>query len=210
MGFLRQFLSVQDSTPETPARTRGRPSNALAQLFQALEERTHPGVLDLGPVWNSSVRVLTEAGAKVYAEDLLAAFAAASAAARSAEGEDAAEVRFLDRSLRYPEESLDAILAWDVFEYLPEELLASASARLHVVLKPGGLLLTVFRSSPGSVAVNHYRLCTRQSFELVPAALLLRPQRVFQNRAILNLFSAFSASRSFVGRDNLREVLFVK
>ena len=32
----------------------------------------------------------------------------------------------------------------------------------------------------------------------------------YPNRALLNLFSAFRTSRTFVGRDNLRELLLLK
>jgi hypothetical protein len=116
----------------------------------------------------------------------------------------------LETNLLYPEESLDGVLAWDMFDYLPEELLQPTSARLHALLKAGGLLLTLFRKRSDADTGNRYRLLTQHSFAVMPSALALRPQRALQNRAILNLFAAFSSSRTFIGRDNLREVLFVK
>jgi hypothetical protein len=49
-----------------------------------------------------------------------------------------------------------------------------------------------------------------QNLELIPASCPFVPQRVFQNREISNLFCRFRSSKTFVGRDQLREGLFVK
>ncbi|MBI4462882.1 MAG: class I SAM-dependent methyltransferase, partial [Acidobacteria bacterium] len=142
-------------------------------------------------------------------EDLwqvLPALASKGAADESSQSER----RFLEANLRYPEQSLDAVLVWDLFEYLPEALLEPTRTRLHTILKPGGLLLTVFRNRYEPSVTNRYRLVTRRTFTLMPTESGLRPRRVLQNRAILNLFAGFSSSRRFIGRDNLREVLLVK
>ena len=212
MNFLRQWLPQSSSAPAGAPQFLPRPSHAVAAFFQSLSDRSHPSVLDLGRVWHSTVALLTEAGAKVYTEDLLAALADAAPPAQNREGDAVAlsPRRFLEANLRYAEKSLDAILAWDVVEYLPEELLLPTRMRLHAILKPGGLLLMLFRNRPEPEGGHRYRLLTRESFAVIPKALGLRPQRVLQNRAILNLFAPFSSSRTFIGRDNLREVLFVK
>lgn len=195
--------------PASSSEAEARPSHAVAQFFESLAGRNHPSVLDLGPVWHSTVTLLIEAGAKVYTEDLwqvLPALASKGAADESSQSER----RFLEANLRYPEQSLDAVLVWDLFEYLPEALLEPMRTRLHTILKPGGLLLTVFRNRYEPLVTNRYRLVTRRTFTLMPTESGLRPRRVLQNRAILDLFAGFSSSRTFIGRDNLREVLLVK
>lgn len=214
MSFLRQWLPQRSpsraiGTPDD-GEVRSRPSNALAQFFQGLSSRTHPSVLELGPVCHSTVTLLTAAGAKLYTEDLLEVVAGQSGKAETPDAEASSAIGLLETNLLYPEESLDGVLAWDMFDYLPEELLQPTSARLHALLKAGGLLLTLFRKRSGADTGNRYRLLTQHSFAVIPSALALRPQRALQNRAILNLFAAFSSSRTFIGRDNLREVLFVK
>jgi hypothetical protein len=49
-----------------------------------------------------------------------------------------------------------------------------------------------------------------QTLDLAPAAAPVLAQRALQNRELLNLFSAFRSSKTFVGRDQLREGLFTK
>jgi hypothetical protein len=48
------------------------------------------------------------------------------------------------------------------------------------------------------------------TLELLPGSLALPLERVYPNRALLNLFAAFRSTRTFVGRDNLRELYLVK
>jgi hypothetical protein len=45
---------------------------------------------------------------------------------------------------------------------------------------------------------------------MVSSPPLFTVERVFQNREILNLFSRFHSSKTFVGRDQIREGLFLK
>jgi len=46
--------------------------------------------------------------------------------------------------------------------------------------------------------------------ELIAAPTLAVHSHVFQNREILSLFSEFRSSKTFVGRDQVREALFLK
>ena len=67
------------------------------------------------------------------------------------------------------------------------------------------------RAGTGKPETFHrYRVLDAQNLELIPASCPFVPQRVFQNREISNLFSRYRSSKTFVGRDQLREGLFVK
>lgn len=205
MSFWRRWFGVGEvyASPETQLAAPA--SHGLAQFFQHLAARIHPNVLDLGRVWHSTVTLLTAAGCKVYTEDAFATLADAW----QKQSPDAAA--YLEENLRYAAESFDGILAWDLFDYLPEGLLSPAAERLRVLLKPKGVLLALFHNAlPITAGVMQYRLVTPQSFACIASALPLLPQRVLHNRAILRLFAGFSSSHTFVRRDNLREVLFVK
>jgi len=46
--------------------------------------------------------------------------------------------------------------------------------------------------------------------QVVPAMSLTPFYKVYQNREIQDLFSQFRTTKSFVGRDQLRENLFIK
>ena len=200
MNFLGQWRSAAPPAPDVSARA----SHGLAQFFADLADRSHPSVLSLGAVWHSTVALLTEAGAKVYTEDPWEALTGGESSVL------ASVQRFLGSNLQYVPESLDGILGWDLFDYLPDELLEPTRARLQAALKPTGVLFLLFRNRLEGEGLNRYRLGNRNSFIVMPTDVDLQPRRVFQNRAILDLFAGFSSSRTFVGRDNLREVLLVK
>ena len=57
---------------------------------------------------------------------------------------------------------------------------------------------------------HRYRIVDAQTIELIPSPTIAVHSRVFQNREILGLFEQFRSSKSFVGRDQVREALFVK
>ena len=198
----------------------GRLSNGLKGFLWHLEGVTHGRLLDLGPVWQATVGFFIERSFKVYTEDLLLAWKdflraederlralppeEAAAPLRAARAED-----FLRDNLQYPGETFDAVLVWDSLDYVESELVTRLVARLAELVREGGVVLTLFHSRKPEV-LHRYRVLDSQHIELIPAPALFAPQRVYQNREILNLFSRFRTSKTFVGRDQLREGLFVK
>ncbi|MBI2956734.1 MAG: class I SAM-dependent methyltransferase [Acidobacteria bacterium] len=203
-GWFQRRPVDEETTP--PERTRA--SLGLPQFVAALEEVEHPAVLDLGRVWQATVAFFTRRHCKLYTEDLFQAVSDALAETR-AEAPPLAE-RFLAAALPYPEESVRGILAWDVFDYLPDELVEPLAARLSAVLEPGGVFLGLFHNRLEDERFIRYRVLDEHTFELVPGVLALRRRRAFANRALVNLFSGFRSSRTFVGRDNLRELFLLK
>lgn len=211
MGSLRRTLTTwfQPGTAEPAAASRNlRASLALQQLVPLLADAPHPAVLDLGCVWQSTVAFLTRLGCKVYTEDLFPSLHQALAET-SPEAPPLSE-RFLAAALQYREESFRGILVWDLVDYLPEELVAPLAARFHALLEPGGAFFGLFHNRAEEGAFTRYRVLDNQTLELLPGSLPLRVVRTYPNRALLNLFSAFRTSRTFVGRDNLRELLLLK
>jgi hypothetical protein len=81
-------------------------------------------------------------------------------------------------------------------------------ARLHEMMRPGGAILAFFHSRPPAVFHN-YRLA-EGGIEVTPVRPLGLQPRCFQNRELLNLFGQFRSSKTFVGRDQLREALILK
>jgi hypothetical protein len=185
-----------------------RTSLGLEQFVEALEETRHPAVLDLGRVWHSTVSFFTGRGCKLYSEDLFQSLH--QAVVETGKDSPPLRQRFLASVLQYPEESVRGILAWDLLDYLPEDLLQPVAARLWWLLEPGGVFLGLFHSSTGGVEHTRYRVTDARTLELLPGAMPMRLQRTIANRAVLNLFEGAHSSRTFVGRDNLREFLVVK
>ena len=101
------------------------------------------------------------------------------------------------------------MLLWDILEYLDTDLMNSLAARVTSLVRDGGVVLAIFHGRKPE-AFHRYRVLDGQNLELIPAPCPFVPQRVFQNREISNLFSLYRSSKTFVGRDQLREGLFVK
>ena len=198
-----------------------RVSNGLKEFLWNLEGLGHGSLLDLGPVWQSTITFFVERGFKVYADDLLRdwkqfATAEDERLRRIQPGEDASEMtaesradRFLESNIKYPRENFDGILLWDLLDYMDRALVKRFVEHLTDMLRPGGVIFAMFHTGKPE-AFCRYRILDRQTLELIGAPPLFSIQRSYQNREIQDLFRGFRTSKSFIGRDQLREVLFTK
>ncbi|MFZ0909846.1 MAG: hypothetical protein WCC76_10785 [Candidatus Acidiferrales bacterium] len=199
----------------------GRVSNALKEFLWLLSDIPKAKLLDMGQVSQDTLNFFIEKGFRVTTEDFLRSWRDFMDAeeARLRGGKIGADEerpspailadRFLEDLLKYPPESFNGILAWDLFDYMEPEMLARAVARLHDILRPGGVVLAIFHSrTPDRFC--RYRVLPDQTFELLPLPPIAQHVHIFQNREMLDLFAKFRTSKTFVGRDQLREGLFLK
>lgn len=199
-----------------------RASYGLKDLPWLLGEVAHGQVLDLGTVRQSTLNFFIERGFKVWTADLLSEWKiwlTADAARRHHERRDGEEEEpadpdwlakgFLADNLVFPPESFHVVLAWDVLDYFEPVAARRVVDRLWEVLRPGGIVLALFHSKLPS-GFSRYRIVDAQHIEVIPAPPLLPAVHVFQNREILTLFERFHSSKTYVGRDQLREGLFTR
>jgi hypothetical protein len=198
-----------------------RVSNGLKEFLWLLSDVRGGRILDLGPVWQSTVSFLIDRRYRISTEDLLRSWkdflTGEEERLRLAPVGDGGEKisqallaqKFLETSLQYPEDQFHGVLAWDLFDYFDAELMPRVMERLYSLLHPGGAILALFHSRPPE-RFHRYRIMDGQSIELLPAPTLAVHARVFQNREVLDLFGKFRSSKTFVGRDQLREGLFLK
>jgi hypothetical protein len=198
-----------------------RISNGLKEFLWLISDVPHGRVLDLGPVWQSTVSFFVEKGYRVSTEDLLRVWK--EFLATEEEGFRAAPVggdtqrispsaladRFLETALQYQERSFHGVLAWDLLDYFDPEVAPRLMERLSHLLHPGGAMLALFHSRP-TERFHRYRVIDSQTVELIASPTLAVHSHVFQNREILGLFGEFRSSKTFVGRDQVREALFLK
>lgn len=211
-------------TPSTPAaESCGRFSNGLKEFLWQIEDIGRGNLLDLGTVSQATVTYFIERNFKVYTEDLLAAWGAfleqesqraekaiAAAMAEQPDFSPAARAdRFLASNLRYPADSFDAVLLWDVLDYLDREAAQRFLSRIISMTREGGAILAIFHTRPPE-QFQRYRVLDAHTLELVQAPTLLQPRHVYQNREIQELFEKFRTQKTFVSRDQLREGVFVK
>jgi|SRR5580658_4120767 hypothetical protein len=208
---------VASAAPNANVRT----SNGLKEFLWLISDIERARVLDLGPVWQSTINFFIERGYRISTEDLLRSWkdflATEEEHLRQAPvGESGERIsqgaladKFLQTALQYPEDSYHGILAWDLFDYLDGELLPRVMQRLYKMLCPGGSVLAQFHSRAPE-RFHRCRLVDKQTIELLPAPTIAVHARVFQNREILDIFGEFRTSKTFVGRDQVREALFLK
>lgn len=198
-----------------------RLSNGLKEFLWQLEGIGHGHLLDMGPARQTTITFFIDRGFKVYTEDLLTTWKnfldveeqrkkeLPPDADRSAWTPTARASRFLESTLQYPEETLNAVLMWDILDYLDADLMTKLAARVTSLVRDGGVVFAIFHARKPE-SFHRYRVLDAQNLELISATCPFAPQRVFQNREISNLFCRYRSSKTFVGRDQLREGLFVK
>lgn len=209
--------------PPAPAAAanEGRQSNGLKEFLWLLDGIGHGHLLDLGPARQTTITFFIERGFKVYTEDLLPTWKnfldeeeqrvkkLPADADRSDLTPESRARRFLESTLLYPENTFDAVLMWDMLDYLDTELMIKLTARITSLVRDGGVVFAMFHARKPSL-FHRYRVLDGQHLELLPASCPFQPQRVFQNREISNLFLRYRTSKMFIGRDQIREGLFVK
>jgi SAM-dependent methyltransferase len=205
--------------PETPGSTRM--SNGLKEFLWNLDGLGRGTLLDLGPAWQTTLSFFIERGFRVSSEDILREWkeflkeeeARLSDAGVVPESLDMTPVgratRFLETNLQYPRASFDAVLVWDLLDYLEPALAKQTIANLTELLRPGGVVFALFHSKKPE-GFQRYRIADSNSLQIISANVLCPAQKVYQNREIQDLFNRFRTMKSFVSRDQLRETLFIK
>jgi hypothetical protein len=200
-----------------------RVSNGLKEFLWNLDGLGRGTLLDLGPAWQTTLSFFIERGFRVSSEDLLRAWkeflteeeaklreATGRASQHTLDLSPAARAgRFLEANLQYPASSFDAILLWDLLDYLEPMVAKQMVTNLTELLRPGGVVFAMFHSKKPE-GFQRYRVADSTTLQVIASPVLCPAQRVYQNREIQDLFSRYRTVKSFVGRDQLRESLFIK
>jgi len=190
-----------------------RRSTGFSHFTQTILRPDGQRVLDLGPTSISNIQYLTGLGHKVYNDDVLnSANASQYVIPGAEEGSSTVDVeRFLAEELQYEAESFDAVLLWDVCDYLPEPLVKPVVERIYRITKPRGALLAFFHTRDAGPEAPYFRyhIKNEETLELQQGPRF-QLQRVFQNGHIENLFRDYNSIKFFLGKENIREVLLVR
>ena len=198
-----------------------RVSNGLKEFLWNLDGLGRGTLLDLGPAWQTTLSFFIERGFRVSSEDILRGWKAflTEDEARLRNDPDARDTldmtpsgratRFLAENLQYPKTSFDAVLLWDLLDYLEPMLAKQMVASLTELLRPGGVILAMFHSKKPE-GFQRYRVTDSNTLQVISTAIICPAQKTYQNREIQDLFVRYRTMKSFVGRDQLRETLFIK
>lgn len=203
------------------APTGGRFSNGLKEFLWQLEDLGRGNLLDLGQVCQNTLNFFIDRNFKVYTEDVLVAWREfldseeerTLRKAAGPAGEDNSKVvraeRFLTSNLNHKPDSFDAVLLWDVLDYLDREMVTLLMQRLSTLVRDGGAILAIFHTRMPE-QFYRYRVLDALNLDPFQVKAVLPAQHIYQNREIQDLFSRFRTSKTFVARDQLREIVFAK
>ena len=225
-------LTTRSRTPGAPPPQAGatrppvqqesnRLSNGLKELLWNLDGLERGTLLDMGPASQTTLSFFIERGFRVSSEDILRSWKnflneeEARLKQDFASGEtlemtpSARAARFMKENLQYPRSSFDAVLLWDLLDYLEQAVVKQVVASLTELLRPGGVVFAMFHSKKPE-GFQRYRIADSSTLQMVPSPIICPAQRVYQNREIQDLFGRYRTMKSFIGRDQLRETLFIK
>ncbi len=183
---------------------------AEAKLRVASDEKLC--ILDLGQTSPINIPFFAQRGIRLYNEDILRAFREKTYMVQEEGGIERLDVaKFFEENFAYNEGQFDAILCWDIADYLPEPVVKPMIEKVHQMLKPGGTMLAFFHTKDAGPDAPYFRynIERHDTLELVQGPSF-RLQRVFNNRHVENLFKSFASLKFFLGRDQVREVLVVR
>ncbi|MBV9670932.1 MAG: methyltransferase domain-containing protein [Acidobacteriales bacterium] len=118
--------------------------------------------------------------------------------------------RFLDQTLKFPDEFFDGALVWDALQFLTSPLVDQTIAQLLRVMRPGGAMLVFFNSDEKvtQIPVYNYRIQDPKTLVQIPRTNIPRQRtQFFNNRAIEKLFQNAASLKFFLTRDHLRELI---
>jgi hypothetical protein len=198
-----------------------RVSNGLKEFLWNLDGVGRGTMLDLGPAWQTTLSFFIERGFRVTSEDILRGWKEFLTEEETRLREDSSvrdsldmtaagrATRFLSANLRYPVSSFDAVLLWDLLDYLEPAVAKQTVGWITELLRPGGVVFAMFHSKKPE-GFQRYRVADSNTLQVISSALICPAQKVYQNREIQDLFGRYRSSKSFIARDQLRETLFTK
>jgi hypothetical protein len=182
-------------------------SKTLSKFLSELYARQKAVLIDLGPAIGSNISYLGErVGCKIHIGDLYA-----DLDRHAREGMFNRLPAFLEGRFSLSSGSVDAVLCWDVFDYLGPAAGAVLAGELIRLLRPGGLLLGFFAARP-SEDTRYAKYFIEDESRLRRRFYMraCRGRGVLQSQDIDKLFQGLQLSDSILMTSRHREVLFRK
>ena len=182
-------------------------SKTLAKFLSLVFARPAAELVDLGPVIGTNIAFLGERiGCKIHVEDLYA-----DLDRHAQEGALDRFPEFLAGRFALRDRSVDAVLCWDVFDYLAPAAASALAGEVKRMLRPEGVLLGFFgaRASDDTRYTKYFiEDETHLRHRFYPSACTRR--WVLQNRDINHLFAGLELFDSLLLKSGVREILFRK
>jgi hypothetical protein len=200
------FSETRDAAGAAPP--AGHRSLALKELLDGLRPGSRHSVLDLGPSVAANVRLLVALSCRVRIADLVRSLAAEPVESRRPEAMPALLERLLPLA---PEERFDAVLAWDVFDYMRPDQVSCLADRLGPACRPEAPVL-VFVSTRRTIPATplRYRIVDHENVAHEGPREPSRPCPRYGQHDLRRMLPAFSVRRSFLLRTGIQEFLLTR
>lgn len=198
--------TVEVSSP-APVEEPAAASKVLPRLLAALGRQSNPFILDLGPVVGDNIAFFGEQLAcKIRVEDL---FEDIERCARAGT-RDALAQRLLARVPETPA-TVDAVLCWDVFDYLDRPTQQALASRLIHILRPAGVIYVFFGARSGELtAYTRYIVAGPDVLRTRSYPATPTQRQVLVPRDVERLFQGLKMTESVLLKSNTRETIFRK
>lgn len=120
------------------------PTRVLRPFLQQVRRAHKPAIADIGPVVGQNIQFLLAQGLTVYVHDVFTGWDASPEEDMVENGPPRDLGEALAHRLPSPPGGFDGILGWDSLDILDPLAAQRFLGQLHLLLKPGGLLLTLF------------------------------------------------------------------
>jgi SAM-dependent methyltransferase len=183
-------------------------SRAFPKFLATLAGRDHLTIVDVGPVIGANLEFFAgRASCKFYIEDL---FSEIERQARAGTREKLATT--LPPHIRQEDATVDAVLCWDIFDFLDKATAQAFARELVRVLKPGGSLFGLFANQVGEQKKHYTKFGIADETHFRHRTLPATPvaSQVLPNRDIIRLFEGLIVSDSFLLLTHTREIVFRK
>jgi 2-polyprenyl-3-methyl-5-hydroxy-6-metoxy-1,4-benzoquinol methylase len=191
-----------------------RHSSGWTALLKDMKVESGLRVLDIGPTSPQNINFLTGLGQSVYMADIVREALTGQWELPPAEqgAEPGFDIdKFFEQNLNFHGREFDIVMLWATLDYVPDGLVGPLVERLHAAVHPGGRILAIFHSKMTGPFTAYCRYHLTDSSEIEMQESEPFPvKRVYTNRNIEKLFSAFSNYRFFLAKDNLYEVLITR
>ena len=203
MAWFRGSRAPVEGVPSPAQR-----SLALPQLLDSLRPGSRHTVLDLGPPVAANLRFLSALSCRLRIADLHRSLSSESIESRRPEAMGALFKRLLPLA---PGERFDALLAWEVFDYLRPDQASTLMAWLAPACHPEALALVLVSTQRTIPALPlRPRILDRENLAWDGRREPARPSPRYAQADLERMMPGFSVRRSFLLRNGIQEFLFAR
>ena len=182
-------------------------SPVFAALIEIMGKGHKWGILDLGSARSANLEMLSKFRCRLFIED---AHELASALSGNSDEDKAALVHWFEQwAGGVSAESIDVVIAWDIFNYLDSELCRTFVELLMPLLRPGAYIyLSVYSQKDMPALPIRFTIIADDRLEYQPLSKATRPSPRFNQSDLKKRLPQFSIVKSVLLRNGMQEYLF--